>query len=130
MSRNNAQKKKFSIKDFSSKCDLIRSFLRNWSHLLKKSLMENVFFVQCKFCRGVFRNQSSPFWIRPLIWSNPSKENELLFKSQRNKCVSLQRNCIKTYFQDVAKKVLVINMSLGKFVNHFMLNVEKWPNIL
>ena len=32
---------KFSIKDFLSKCDQIRSFLRIWSHFLKKSLMEN-----------------------------------------------------------------------------------------
>ena len=31
----------FSIKDFFSKCDQIRSFLQIWSHLLKKSLMEN-----------------------------------------------------------------------------------------
>ena len=31
---------KFSIKDFFSKCDQIRSFLWIWSHLLKKSLME------------------------------------------------------------------------------------------
>ena len=36
---------KFSIKDFFSKCDQIRSNLRIWSHLLKKSLMEN--FVFC-----------------------------------------------------------------------------------
>ena len=35
---------KFSIKDFPIKCDQIRSFLRIWSHLLKKSLMED--FVQ------------------------------------------------------------------------------------
>ena len=33
---------KFSVKDFLSKCDQIRSVLRIWSHLLKKSLMENV----------------------------------------------------------------------------------------
>ena len=37
-------KMKFSIKDFSSKCDQIRSFLRIWSYLLKKSLMENFIF--------------------------------------------------------------------------------------
>ena len=37
---NTAQKMKFSIKDFFSKCDQIRSFLRIWSHLLKKSLIE------------------------------------------------------------------------------------------
>ena len=36
---------KFSIKDFFSKCDQIRSFLPIWSHLLKKSLMENFFFL-------------------------------------------------------------------------------------
>ena len=37
-------KKKFSIKDFLSKCDQIHKWshhLRIWSHLLKKSLMEN-----------------------------------------------------------------------------------------
>ena len=40
-----AQKMKFSIRDFFSKCVQIRSFLRIWSHLLKKSLMEN--FISC-----------------------------------------------------------------------------------
>ena len=35
---------KFSIKDFLSKCDQIRSFLRIWSHLLKKYLTENFIF--------------------------------------------------------------------------------------
>ena len=35
---NTAHKMNFSIKDFFSKCDQIRSFLRIWSHLLKKSL--------------------------------------------------------------------------------------------
>ena len=39
-----AQKMKSSIKDFFSKCDQIRSFLRIWSHLLKESLMENFIF--------------------------------------------------------------------------------------
>ena len=36
---NTAQKMKLSMKDFFSK-----SFLRIWSHLLKKSLMENFIF--------------------------------------------------------------------------------------
>ena len=47
-----AQKMKFSIKDFFSKCEQIRSFLRIWSHLLKKSLMENF-----TFCAA------SPHWV-------------------------------------------------------------------
>ena len=39
-----AQKMKFPIKDFLGKCDQIRRFLRIWSHLLKKSLIENFIF--------------------------------------------------------------------------------------
>ena len=39
-----AQKLKFSIKDFLSKCDQIHSFLRIWSYLVKKILMENFIF--------------------------------------------------------------------------------------
>ena len=35
---------KFSIKDLLSKCNQIRSFLRIWPHLLKKTLMENFIF--------------------------------------------------------------------------------------
>ena len=35
---------KFSIKDFFSKSDQIRRKLQIWSHLLKKSLMENLIF--------------------------------------------------------------------------------------
>ena len=42
---HNVQKMKFSIKDFFSICDQIRSFLRIWSDLLKKSLMENFIFL-------------------------------------------------------------------------------------
>ena len=38
------QKVKFSMKDFFSKYDQIRSFLWIWSHLLKKSLIENFIF--------------------------------------------------------------------------------------
>ena len=41
---DNAQKMKFSIKDIFSKCDQTRSFLWIRSHLLEKSLMENIIF--------------------------------------------------------------------------------------
>ena len=39
------KKWKISIKDFFSRCDQTRSFLRIWPDLLKKSLMEN--FISC-----------------------------------------------------------------------------------
>ena len=42
--RYTAQKIKFSIKDFFSKCDQIGSFLQIWSYLLEKSVMENFIF--------------------------------------------------------------------------------------
>ena len=48
----------FSIEDFFSKCDQVRSFLWIWSHLLKRSLMENFIFCavlvvtlwKCQYC--------------------------------------------------------------------------------
>ena len=58
-----SQKMKFSIKDFLSKCDQIRSFLRIWSHLLKKSLMENFFF----FCNCLNQNDSCSEFLRILV---------------------------------------------------------------
>ena len=42
------QKMKFSIRHFFCKCDQIRNFLRIWSHLLKKSVMENFIFCAVK----------------------------------------------------------------------------------
>ena len=41
------QKMVFSNKNFFSKCDQIRRKLQIVSHLLKKSWMENLIFVQC-----------------------------------------------------------------------------------
>ena len=45
------KKMKFSNEDFFSKCDQIWSFLRIWSHLLKKSLMGNFIFCVVKVTR-------------------------------------------------------------------------------
>ena len=45
---NTAQKMKFFIKDLLSKYYQIRKKLRIWSHLLKKSLMENFIFCAVK----------------------------------------------------------------------------------
>ena len=46
------KKMMFSLKDFFSKCDQIRNFLRIWSHLIKKSLKEN--FTFCAVDDGLF----------------------------------------------------------------------------
>ena len=49
-----AQKMRFSIKDFFSKCEQIRRKPRIWSLLLKKSLMENFIFCAV-FVKYFFR---------------------------------------------------------------------------
>ena len=56
---------KFSIEDFLSKCDQIRRKLRIWSHLLKKSLMENFIFLCnecCLYSWTSVERQLSHFW--------------------------------------------------------------------
>ena len=56
------QKIKLSIKDYFGKRDQIRRKLRIWSHLLKKSLMENFIFdavsLQIQFMH-IFQNKGT-----------------------------------------------------------------------
>ena len=66
-----AQKMKFSIQDFFSKCDQTHSFLRIWSHLLKKSLVENFIFcvvVPVKSLWGQYK--TSGVLIRDVNWEH------------------------------------------------------------
>ena len=57
-SMGTAQKKKFSIKDFFSKYDHLGNVRRIWSHLLKKSLMENFIFCAVGLTSIVFDGYS------------------------------------------------------------------------
>ena len=61
------QKMKFSIKDFFSKCDQIRRKLRIWSHLLKKSLMENFIFCAVSPIRMTLFVSFALFLSKPTI---------------------------------------------------------------
>ena len=72
-----AQKVKFSIKYFFSKCDLIGRKLRSWSHLLKKSLMENFIFcavyvpsnlVTCRQPSWEGITPPSPVYLKHTLW--------------------------------------------------------------
>ena len=56
--KSTAQKMTFYITDFFSQCDQISSFLRIWSHLLKKFAMENFSFLQ---------------WRCPILWGSLTK---------------------------------------------------------
>ena len=66
---------KFFLKDFFSKCDQIRSFLRIWSHLLEKSLMENFIFLCSESSSHVETNQ--------LIWRTKCLADAYLESSQK-----------------------------------------------
>ena len=59
---NTVQKMKFSIKVFFSKCGQLRRFLRIWSDLLKKPLMEN--FI---FCAVIIHIEFWDDWLLLLI---------------------------------------------------------------
>ena len=58
-----AQKIKFCIKDFFSKCDQIRRKLRIWSHLLDKFLMGNFIFCAVKPFQIVTNFICKCFWV-------------------------------------------------------------------
>ena len=62
---------KFSIKDFFSKCDQIRSKLPIWSYLLKESLMENFIFCALAICRKQ-KGESKGKCIFKLLFSKKS----------------------------------------------------------
>ena len=69
-----AQKIKFSIKDFFSKCDQIRSFLWIWSHLLKKSAIENFSGSRTSF-RKIIRNLYGKAYFRKMCLRNATKRS-------------------------------------------------------
>ena len=87
LTNHTAQKMKFSIKDFFSKFDQIYSFLRIWSHLLKKSLMENLIFcaVSCSrvACMADFMLKNSERIIQTTIIEHILNFNLHNFKTTR-----------------------------------------------
>ena len=67
-----AEKIKFCIKDFLNKCDQIRRKLWIWSHLQKKSLMENIIF--CAVLAANFFIGSTPVSTKTRTVSEHVKE--------------------------------------------------------
>ena len=91
-----AQKMKFSVKDFFRKCDQIYSFLRIWSHLLKKSLMKN--FIFCAVYESLNISRTEHFssntkihaiFINSFMTEVPSYRNQSIDLMQINGLVSL-----------------------------------------
>ena len=77
LGNNTAQGVKIPIEYFFNKCDQIHSFLRIWSHLLKKTLMENFFFfVQCNHFSGKFL-MTGRIWIFFLLFRSVPYQQKL-----------------------------------------------------
>ena len=53
---------------------------------------------------------------------DPTKENEKLYKKQRNKCVALRRKCIKEYFHNISNNNIVTNKTSWNFIRPFLVN--------
>ena len=117
---------KFFIKHFFSNCDQIRSFLKIWSHLLKKSLKEN--FVFCAvYIVYIWHNLNiSLFLICSYVWRNILK-SEILVEgtfsrepsfSSKNRAISETQISIK----DIESKAEIFRQSrkqCNETIKHF-----------
>ena len=56
------------------------------------------------------------------IHRNPSKENKMAYKKQRNFFVSLRRKCMKNYLKKLTEKGLTTIKSFWKFMKPFLTN--------
>ena len=111
-SRVTAQKMKFSTKDSFSKCDQIRRYLRIWSHLLKKSIIENFIFWAVKVV-----------WHRWRLRLSSSSVLLLLLYIILSSYHSLQYTRIFVLFDSNFYLTLI-------FMTYLMVEIEYWSNIL
>ena len=103
-------KMKFFIKDFFSKSDRIRGKLRIWSHLLKKSLMEN--FIFCVVTTLIFvANIWYPVMFEKLVaivLVNKEKRLFFLFMyfSQVQSCFTREQRSWEGYLLSITTTVI------------------------
>ena len=76
------QKMKFSIWNVFSKCDQIRRKPQIWSHLLKKSLLENLFFwaVKRSKARKIYKDQGKKEVIKKHLMLTFQRKNPLKYR--------------------------------------------------
>ena len=53
---------------------------------------------------------------------DPTKENEKLYKKQRNKCVALRSKCMKEYFHNISNNNIVTSKNFWNFIRPFLVN--------
>ena len=107
-----AQKMKFSINDFSSKCDQIRSFLRIWPHLLEKSLIEN--FIFCAVFMGICKKTEN--WIKIISirrWIATIKSCDVIVRTLSNIKAERFVKIVKRLLANIFAKRHVLNVWQG-----------------
>ena len=75
-------------------------------------------FVDKQLRKGIYTRTR----LKNKIHRNPSKENKMAYKKQRNFCVSLRRKCMKNYLKKLTEKGLTNNKSFWKFMKPFLKN--------
>ena len=93
-----AQKMKFSVTDFFSKCDQIRKKLCIWSHLLKKSLMGS--------------SGSNKILTMPLL---PFKTKHSEFRNRSSRQLSVVENFFQVQSGNMRKNADIFNELILNF---------------
>ena len=104
-----AQKIKFSMKYFFSKCDQIHNFLCIWSHLQKKSLIEN--FI---FCAVIW-------WLNDINYYHACSPHCMCFNFRFKMCFNYRMLiCTGQFLTELSSYILDItnNISHGSMSRH------------
>ena len=95
------------------------SVVEKHAPLKKKNVRGNQApFVNREFRKAIYTRSR----LRNKYWKNPTSENELRYKQQRNKCVSLRKKSMKLYLNKSAADGIVTNKSFWKFIKPFLKN--------
>ena len=87
---------------------LKKKFIRgNQAPFMTRNLKKEI------YTRSRFRNK---------FCKSTTKENEKLYKKQRNKCVPLRMKCIKEYFHNITDNNIVTNKFFWIFIRPFLIN--------
>ena len=87
--------------------------------LKKKTIRENhASFVNKELRKAIYTRSR----LRNNMCQNPISENINVYKNQRNKCVSLRRQCIKQHLAEITEKGITTNKEFWNFIEPFLTN--------
>ena len=61
-------------------------------------------------------------WLKKKFNKNPTTENRIKFKKQRNKCVSIRKKAMKSHFKEATKNGMMSNKEFWNLVKPFLSN--------